>query len=136
MGSMGGEDKAISTEDRNSGTLGVTGGRSLITSLRRKDINSWLPTVVFPFGACHDEIAATYTLRVEGVQPFFSRDWRNSRMVVTMQETGSSPLPAHQNLLHLHPYCRRVDGVCALAMVSLTKSMHSIKSWSVLKSEV
>lgn len=53
-------------------------------------------------------------------------------MVATVQEAGSSPLPAHQvkNLLHLHPYCRRVDGACAFVMVDLTVSVHSVKSGS------
>lgn len=34
--------------------------------LRNKDINHWPPTVSFPVGACRDEIAAAYTLKVEG----------------------------------------------------------------------
>ncbi|KAL7392714.1 hypothetical protein ABVT39_000565 [Epinephelus coioides] len=110
-GSMGEEDKASSTRERSHAvTLGATGGRSLSAPLRKEDTNRWHPTVAFSIKTCRDEIAATYTLKVEGLRLSPRRDWRNSRMVATVQEAGSSPLPAHQaeNLLQLHSYWRRV----------------------------
>lgn len=51
-------------------------------------------------------------------------------MITIVPETRSFPLPAPEaeNLFHLHQYCRRMNGMYALAMVNLEKSVHYIKS--------
>ena len=94
----------------------------------------WPPTVPLSTLACRHDMAATYTLSVEGDRPLSGRVCRNSRTVNTEQCSGSVFRPIHQteNSFHLLSYCRRVDGALAFSTVRLTGSVQLLSSGSDL----
>ena len=102
------------------------GGRSGVNNLRVPRMNleasTWLPGGLPSTPTWQAEMAARYTLIVEGDRPFCLRDWRKHRMRPMSHLSGSSCRMAHQRakVFHLYEYRDRVVGALAFWMTSTT----------------